>query len=212
MALSDRLERHLANLIKQPRFWLLVWGGLGAAFLLYVIVNASVSPRTSAGPSALDHDRALLTGEMADFEYTFPPRGASSVGFDHEGETISLADFRGKAVLVNFWATTCAPCLVELPSLDALEGDLGGRRFEVVAVAADPRGPETARAFLDRLDIKNLKLYADPDLRFAFSVGGADVLPTSILYDAKGEEIGRIVGEADWTSEEARRLILSALP
>jgi len=171
----------LADLIKQPRFWLLIWSGLGAAFLLYVIVTASVSPRESGGPSALDRDQALLTGEMADFEYTFPPRGVSSVGFDHEGETVSLADFRGKAVLVNFWATTCAPCLVELPSLD-------------------------------RLEIKNLKLYADPDLRFAFSVGGADVLPTSILYDARGEEIGRIVGEADWSSEEARQLILSATP
>lgn len=202
----------MANLIKQPRFWLLVWGALGAAFLLYVIVNASVSPGERGEPSALERDQALLTGEMADFAYTFPPRGAPDVGFEHEGEMISLADFRGKAVLVNFWATTCAPCLVELPSLDRLEGDLGGRRFEVVAVAADPRGPETARQFLDRLEIKNLKLYADPKLAFAFSAGGADVLPTSILYSAEGEEIGRIVGEADWASPEARRLVASAMP
>lgn len=202
----------MAKLIKQPRFWLLVWGALGAAFLLYVIVNASVSPRERGEPSALDRDQALLTGEMADFEYTFPPRKASDIGFTHEGDEVSLADFRGKAVLVNFWATTCAPCLVELPSLDQLEGDLGGRRFEVVAVAADPRGPETAREFLDRLNVTNLKLYADPKLAFAFSVGGADVLPTSILYAANGEEIGRIVGEADWSSPEARRLIQSAMP
>lgn len=202
----------MANLIKQPRFWLLVWGALGAAFLLYVIATASVSPGARGEPSALDRDPALLTGEMADFIYTFPPRGASTVGFKHEGKQVSLADFRGKAVLVNLWATTCAPCLVELPSLDQLEGELGGKRFEVVAVAADPRGPETAQTFLDRLDIKNLKLYADPNMAFAFSVGGADFLPTSILYSADGEEIGRIVGEADWASPEARRLIKSAMP
>ncbi len=202
----------MAKLFNQPRFWLLFWGGLGAAFLLYVIVTASVSPRERDGPSALDRDNALLVGEMAEFAYTFPPRGAPTVGFRHEGQMMSLADFRGKAVLVNFWATTCAPCLKELPSLDALEGALGGPRFEVVAVAADPRGPETAQAFLDRLNIENLKLYADPDLRFAFATGGADVLPLSILYDARGEEIGRIIGEADWASAEARRLVASAMP
>ncbi|WDI33066.1 redoxin family protein [Hyphococcus flavus] len=202
----------MTDIIKQPRFWLLVWGGLGALFLLYFIVNASLGPSGPSEPSALDHDQALLVGEMADFTYTFPPRGASDVGFDHNGEPMTLADFRGKAVLVNFWATTCAPCLVELPSLDQLEGDLGGQRFEVVAVAADPRGPETAQQFLDRLEIKNLKLYADANLQFAFSVGGADVLPTSILYSASGEEVGRIVGEADWASPEARRLIASAMP
>jgi len=209
---SSSLERYYVKIIKQPRFWLLVWGAAGAAFLLYVITSASVSPGERGGPSALNHDTGLLVGEMADFTYAFPPRGGSDVGFSHEGEMVSLADFRGKAVLVNFWATTCAPCLKELPSLDALEGDLGGRRFEVVAVAADPRGPETAQEFLDRLKIKNLKLYADADLRFAFSVGGADVLPVSVLYDAKGQEVGRMVGEADWASPEARRLIASTLP
>ena len=202
----------MRDLIKQPRFWLFVWGGLGAALLLYVIVSASVSPSERAEASALDYDESLLTGEMADFTYTFPPRGASDVGFDYAGKTATLADFRGNAVLVNFWATTCAPCLKELPSLDLLEAELGGRRFEVVAVAADPRGPEVAQVFLDRLNIKNLKLYTDPALQFAFSVGGADVLPTSILYDAKGREVGRIIGEADWQSPEALRLVRSALP
>ena len=200
------------ELLKQPRFWLLIWGGAGAAFILYVIISASVRPKERSEPSALDHAQELLVGEMEDFVYTFPPRKGSSVAFSHDGSAVSLADFRGKAILVNFWATTCAPCLKELPSLDMLEADLGGRGFEVVAVAADPRGPETAQQFLERLEIKNLKLYADPDLRFAFSVGGADVLPVSILYSADGVEIGRIVGEADWASPEARRLVVSARP
>lgn len=200
------------NLIKQPRFWLLVWGAAGAAFLLYVIIAASVTPRETDAPSALEMDKALLVGEMADFTYTFPPRAAPDAAFVHQGEAMTLGDFRGRAVLVNLWATWCAPCLKELPSLDALEGELGGSRFAVAAIAADPRGPEVAREFLDRLDIQHLKLYADPDLRFAFSVGGADVLPVSILYDAEGRELGRLVGEADWASPEARALVRSALP
>ncbi|MBL4619587.1 MAG: TlpA family protein disulfide reductase, partial [Marinicaulis sp.] len=126
-------------------------------------------------------------------------------------ERVSLKDFRGKVVLLNFWATWCAPCLKELPSLDALEARLGGRDFEVVAIAADPRGPEVAAEFLDRLNITNLKLYTDPRLIFATSIGGADILPVSILYDARGNEIGRLVGEADWTSPEAIQLVESAI-
>ncbi len=200
------------HLFKQPRIWLLLWGGAGAAFILYVIVSASVSPKEAATASALSHDQSLLTGEMADFAYAFPPRGAPSIAFLHEDRQMTLSDFRGKAVLVNFWATWCAPCLKELPSLDALERDLGGGKFAVVAIAADPRGPKVAQQFLDRLNIEHLKLYADPDLRFAFAIGGADILPVSILYDAKGQEIGRLVGEADWSSPEARRLVESALP
>lgn len=200
------------QLFKQPRFWLLLWGGAGAAFILYVIASASVSPRSAAPASALNHDQSLLVGEMADFAYAFPPRGAPSIAFQHGERQITLEEFRGKAVLVNFWATWCAPCLKELPSLDVLQRNLGGAKFSVVAIAADPRGPEVAQQFLDRLNIEHLQLYADPDLRFAFAIGGADILPVSILFDAKGQEVGRLVGEADWAAPESRRLVESAMP
>ncbi len=199
-------------LLKQPRAWLLLWGGVGAIVLVYIIIAASAKPGNDAAPSALDRDRALLTGEMADFEYAFPPRGAPQAAFAYEGETMTLAGFRGRAVLVNLWATWCAPCLKELPSLNALQARLGGARFEVVAIASDPKGPAAAGAFLDRLEIDNLKLYADPSLQFAFAMGGANVLPVSILYDAEGREIGRLVGEADWASPEAVRLVASVIP
>ncbi len=200
------------KVLNEPRLWLLIVGGVGALALVYVIIAASVKPGDDAPPSALTMDRSLLVGEMADFEYAFPPRGAPQIPFLHEGASVSLADFRGKAVLVNFWATWCAPCLKELPSLDVLQGRLGGRTFQVVAIAADPRGPETAQAFLDRLEIENLDLYADPRLTLATSIGGADVLPVSILYDARGREVGRLVGEADWSSAEALRLVGTAIP
>ena len=78
-------------------------------------------------------------------------------------------------------------------------------------VAADPKGPEAARAFLEKLKLKNLKLYADPKLALTIATGGSAVLPVSILYDAEGREIGRLVGEADWRSDEARALISAAI-
>jgi len=198
--------------LKNPRFWLLVWGAIGAIAIIYFIIAASVQPRQEKALSAINHDQALLTGEMADFVYAFPPRGAPSVPFLDEGKNITLNQFRGRTVLVNFWATWCAPCLKELPSLDRLQGELGGRKFEVVAIAADPRGAEVAQEFLDRLEIKNLKLYSDPTLAMASSVGGVNVMPISILYDAKGQEVGRLIGEADWMSPEAVRLVASAIP
>lgn len=200
------------NLLKEPRIWLIFWGGLGVALLIYVIIAASLKPNSGAAPSALEGDRTLLVGEMADFEYAFPPRGAPAISFDHEGKTVSIADFRGKAILVNFWATWCLPCVKELPSLDGLQQELGSQRFEVVAIAAGPQGPVGAEKFLARHKVTNLKLYADPDLRLASAFGGTNVLPVSILYDAQGREVGRLIGEADWMSPEAVRLVQSALP
>ncbi|MEE2691430.1 MAG: TlpA disulfide reductase family protein [Pseudomonadota bacterium] len=197
--------------LKSPRFWLIVWGGLGALVVLYVIIAASVQSGPQKPHPAKMNDPALLVGEMADFAYAVPPRGTPLAPFEHDGAELTLETFRGKAILVNFWATWCAPCLKELPSLDALQQALGGGDFEVVAIAADPRGPDAAKAFLDKLEIGHLKLYADPRLRLASSIGGGSVLPVSVLYDRDGQEVGRLVGEADWQSPEARRLVESVI-
>ncbi len=200
-----------------PRLWLLIWLGIGAAGLLYVILSAALSGNVrNAGTgrhveAPVLSDPNLQIGEMADFVYAASQRTAPVEKFLHGDAEISLSAFRGKSVLVNFWATWCAPCLKELPSLDALEGELGGENFAVVAVAADPKGPVAAQAFLDKLGLTNLELYADPQLALAIATGGSGVLPVSVLYDARGREIGRYVGEADWNSAEAKALIRAAI-
>jgi thiol-disulfide isomerase/thioredoxin len=198
---------------QNPRLWLIGWLSLGAAGLLYVILASALSGGPAKAPRAERplNDVTLLVGEMADFVFAPAPRQATSATFIGDDGAMSLADFRGKTVLVNFWATWCAPCLRELPSLDALEGELGGDDFAVVAIAADPRGPGVAREFLDRLKIQHLELYADPTLAFAIASEVPSVLPVSILFDRQGREIGRLVGEADWSSPEARALVLRAV-
>ncbi|MEM1191887.1 MAG: TlpA disulfide reductase family protein [Pseudomonadota bacterium] len=192
--------------MRTPRFWLMVWGGIGSLIMAYVLIAASLKP-----PARGTDTTPLLVGEMVDFTPAFPPRPAPEIPFQSGDTMITLQEFRGQVVLVNFWATWCAPCVKELPSLDALQAQLGDQNFKVVAIAADPRGPEVARTFLDKLDISNLDLYADPRLLFAAAIGGANVLPVSILYDGTGTEIGRLTGEAVWDSPEAIRLIRAVI-
>ena len=123
-----------------------------------------------------------------------------------EGARVSLADFSGKIVMVNFWATWCAPCIRELPSINRLQALLGGNDFTVVAINIDAGGEAVAAPFAKRLKISNLDLYLDP--RGATSRAmGVKVLPTTVVYDRDGQEIGRLEGGAEWDSAEALALL-----
>ena len=205
---------HLSAL-SRPRFWLILWGALGALFVVYVMATSAVqtSTRPGAGETSsgdrVVQDPKLLTGDMAKFSYAFSARTTPNVVFndDETGAPTRLQDYRGKTILVNFWATWCAPCKKELPSLDLLQAELGGDGFEVVAVAADPKGREAADRLFSDLGITHLNLLLDHRLTLASATGGSTVLPLSILYDQEGREVGRLVGEANWASPEAKALI-----
>jgi thiol-disulfide isomerase/thioredoxin len=129
---------------------------------------------------------------------------------DAGGKTVSLADFRGKVVLLNIWATWCVPCREEMPALDKLETKLGGKEFAVVAVNIDKGGPEKAASFLEETGATNLALYTDPSGKL-FSVLKAVGMPTTLLIDREGREIARLVGPADWASPEAVAVIEAAV-
>ncbi|KPP82293.1 MAG: Thiol:disulfide oxidoreductase TlpA [Oceanicaulis sp. HLUCCA04] len=176
---------------------------LGLAGVLYVISASLVS----SAPGPLD---SYARGTMSGFATVSEPPAQPLVGLvTGDGEEITLADRRGKLVLVNFWATWCAPCVVEMPALDALQAELGSDDFEVIAISMD-RTMEEARRFYDENGINALGLYHDPALRAAIAAGSRG-LPTTILYDRHGGEIGRLSGEAEWDSEDAIALIEAAL-
>ena len=120
---------------------------------------------------------------------------------DATGRPRTLADFRGKVVLLNVWATWCEPCREEMPTLDRLQARLGGDRFQVIALSVDQQGAAIARKFYDEFAIKALPLYIDPTAKAAF-VLGAPGLPVTLLVDRNGREIGRHLGAVKWDAPE----------
>jgi len=120
---------------------------------------------------------------------------------DGAGRALSLADFRGKFVLLNIWATWCAPCREEMPALDRLQAQLGGERFQVVALSVDQQGVPIARKFYGEVGIKALPLYIDPSAKAAFVLDAAG-LPATLLIDRAGREVGRHLGPVKWDDPE----------
>lgn len=132
---------------------------------------------------------------------------------DAQGRRRALADFQGRVVLLNVWATWCAPCREEMPALDRLQAALGGPDFQVIALSVDQQGPEIAQRFYKEIGVKSLDFYIDRSARAAFQLE-AKGLPVSILIDRQGREVGRKLGAAAWDSaevvEDLRRRIARA--
>ena len=123
---------------------------------------------------------------------------------------VNILAEKGRVVLLNLWATWCAPCRKEMPDLARLEKELGSDQFEVVAISVDRKGAEASAAFLKETGVDNLKLYIEPSTKIVNDVQSAG-LPASILIDREGRELGRILGPADWASPEALALVKAAL-
>ena len=149
--------------------------------------------------------RPALQESKSDFALRsrMPPVAVRNVAFeDGVGRSRSLAEFRGKYVLLNLWATWCAPCREELPSLSRLARALGGPQFEVLALSVDTVGPEVVKRFYAETGVDGLAIYVDRSLQAnaALSVIG---LPTTVLIDRDGLEVARLIGAAEWDSPKA---------
>lgn len=177
------------------------------------IATSTTAETTSPTSNATQNEAGKLnSGHMAAFVFKPAPEPIEEVSFKNgNDQPTTLSDFKGKAILLNLWATWCAPCREEMPALDRLQNQLGSNKFEVVALSVDRGGAEKSQQFLDKINVKNLNLYVDEKAgsSSALKVIG---MPTTLLIDADGREVGRLVGPAEWDSTDAVRLIEAHLP
>ena len=157
----------------------------------------------------------LVHGEVAALSLAHTGFLVPDLAFkDGAGHDRILKDWRGRTVLLNLWATWCVPCRKEMPALDVLERELGGPRFEVVAVNIDTRNPDKPRSFLRSVDVKHLAYYSDPSAKVfqeLKSAGKAFGMPTTLIVDGNGCELGAMAGPAEWASADGVKLVSAAI-
>ena len=175
---------------------------LGVAGIVYIIAQASINPQRETNL------KSLATGEMAKFVTPVEAAPAPVNSFqDPTGAPKRIADFRGKVTVVNLWATWCAPCKIEMPTLAALAEHYKGRddvAVVTISMDVDKAVPE-ARAFI--ADHPPLAYYADPKFQLPFEFPGKGAMPQTILLDRQGNVRAVLTGEADWASAEAKALV-----
>jgi thiol-disulfide isomerase/thioredoxin len=190
-------------------------GAAGIYGIGHIVRNAGMDPVCRPAQETARRVAPFTKGEVAAVAAAEAPKRLPELAFrGGAGEPKTLADWRGRTVLLNLWATWCVPCRKEMPALDALQAKLGGPGFEVVSINIDTRDPEKPKAWLKEVGIDRLGYYADntakvfQDLKV---VGKAFGMPTTILVDPQGCEIAALNGPAEWASEDAIKLVSAAL-
>ena len=184
--------------------------GMGA-----IMRNAPVAEACRPAAALAQKLLPLARGEVAALAPSKNPIPLGGLTFrDNTGQDRKLGDWGNKVVLLNLWATWCAPCKKEMPALDALQKKLGGPDFEVVAVNIDTRDPEKPKAWLKDTGIAALAYYADPSARIFQELkekGRAFGMPTTLLVDGRGCDVATLAGPAEWASDDAVKFIQTAL-
>jgi thiol-disulfide isomerase/thioredoxin len=206
-------RRHLRNVTI-----LAMCGVLAVLAGVYGIGHLRRNPGDAACAGAVNTGarlKSLAHGEIAALTLARTPFRLPDLAFKSaDGHDKTLADWRGRTVLLNLWATWCVPCRQEMPALDALQAKLGGPDFEVVAVNIDTRDPQKPLAFLKDVGITHLAYFTDQsahvfeDLKEA---GKAFGMPTTVLIDRVGCEIGNMAGPAEWASDAGVKLVSAAI-
>lgn len=174
------------------------------AALLYTGFALGTSPAAADLAGAM----AARDGDMKKLVIHETPQSVSGAAFDlADGEgRATLADYQGKVILLNFWATWCAPCKKEMPALSELQAELGGETFEVLTIATGRNSPDAITRFFTKAGIDNLPRHQDPKQALASQMGIFG-LPITVVLNEKGQEIARLRGDADWASDSAKAVI-----
>ena len=163
-------------------------------------VRAASEPKPAAEPPP-------FAGTARPFVFLKRPRAVALGPFeDGQGRTVTIERYRGRVLLLNFWATWCAPCIHEMPTLDRLQGALGGPEFAVLTVALDRRGMATVGPFWQAQGYRNLPVLLDTRWKTARRLGVSG-LPATFLIDPEGRVIGYLLGPAEWDSPQARAFL-----
>lgn len=168
-----------------------------------------VAPATQASAKPAEVGLESANGMRATLSYKFAGQPAPKAAFAGvDGRDVMLEDFAGQPLLLNLWATWCAPCKAEMPTLDALAA-LEGGKMSVIAVSQDLQGRGPVTAFFERSEIVNLEPYTDADNALLAAFGNI-ALPTTILYDSDGREVWRVTGGVEWDDAEMAKLLREA--
>jgi thiol-disulfide isomerase/thioredoxin len=167
--------------------------------------------QTDASALQAGVSKNLAKGALAAFIVRPQRRPVADIAFqDASGKELKLSQWRGRVVLVNLWATWCAPCRKEMPALAELQKQLGSAEFEVVAISIDRKGAAVSAAFMAETGAQALTLYVEPSGRILNDLEALG-LPATVLIDRQGNEVGRLLGPAEWASPEAITLVKAAV-
>ena len=220
MSATNKRQRDRSPAVYLVAALLAAIAGFGTVYLIFAPSdNGRVAESSAPPPGSAGQDEEVVKGPlvglnkgaMAPLLIRPKPLDLPELSFaGADGETKTLAGYKGKIVLLNIWASWCVPCREEMPQLDKLQAEIGGKDFEVVAVNIDRGGGDKAKQFLEETGATHLSPYTDPSGKL-FAAVKAVGMPTTLLIDRDGREIGRLVGPADWGSEDAKRLIEAAI-
>ena len=198
----------------------LLAAAFGAVAVLAVLAGVYGIGRLRSNPATAECALAIATasriaplarGEVAALAVARTPFRLPDLSFrDGTGRERTLNEWRGRTVLLNLWATWCVPCRKEMPALDTLQADLGGGKFDVVAVNIDTRDPQKPLNFLKDIGVSHLAYYSDDSAKVfqeLKAAGKAFGMPTTLLVDGSGCEIGEMAGPAEWASADGIKLV-----
>jgi len=180
------------------------------AATLYAAVALGANP-VLAGGLDIEALREMRAGDMRKLAFHSVAKDPVVVSFvDKDGVKMDISAFKGKVILLNFWATWCAPCRKEMPMLEALEKELGGDDFAVVTMATGRNPVPMIEAFFAKINVTALPILRDPKQAYARRMAVLG-LPMTMILDRQGREVARLRGDAEWDSADAMAILRAVI-